>query len=129
MKYQVGGPGRIIVARFSDGDDLLAGLSEIARREAIRCAAFNIVGGIKAGRLVVGPERKEMPPVPVWRELEESHEVVGFGTIFRQATCRNYCFYIRVQGELSIVSQELCSKFHDCLLSFFCVFRRIWNKG
>jgi uncharacterized protein len=23
-----------------------------------------------------------MPPKPVWRELQESHEVVGFGTVF-----------------------------------------------
>jgi uncharacterized protein len=84
MKYKVGKAGRIIVARFSDGDDLLAGLVDIARRENISCASFNIVGGMKAGRFVVGPEREEMPPVPVWRELEESHEVVGFGTIFHQ---------------------------------------------
>ena len=84
MKYQVGKAGRIIVARFSDGDDLLAGLAEISTKEDIRCASFSIVGGLKAGRFVVGPEREEMPPVPVWRELEVSHEVVGFGTIFRQ---------------------------------------------
>ncbi len=84
MKYQVGEPGRIIVARFADGDDVLAGLAEIAVREDISCAAFNLVGGLKAGRFVVGPEREEMPPIPLWRELEESHEIVGFGTIFLQ---------------------------------------------
>ncbi len=84
MKYQVGEPGRIIVARFADGDDVLAGLAEIVLREKISCAAFNLVGGLKTGRFVVGPEREEMPPVPVWRELEESHEIVGFGTIFLQ---------------------------------------------
>ncbi len=32
MKYQVGEPGRIIVSRFSDGDGLLVGPAEIARR-------------------------------------------------------------------------------------------------
>jgi predicted DNA-binding protein with PD1-like motif len=37
---------------------------------------------MKSGRYVVGPETEEMPPVPVWRELQESHEAVGFGTIF-----------------------------------------------
>lgn len=62
MKYQVGEPGRIIVSRCSDGDDLLAGLAEIARRENIRCAAFIIAGRMKGGRLVVGPELEEMPP-------------------------------------------------------------------
>jgi predicted DNA-binding protein with PD1-like motif len=84
MDYRVGRPGRVVVARFSDGDDVLAGLREIVRQENIRAAAFQLVGGLKAGRFVVGPEREEMPPVPVWRELTESHEAVGFGTIFWQ---------------------------------------------
>lgn len=82
MDYQIGRSGRIFVARFSDGEDLLAGLAEICRTENIRAASFNVVGGMKGGRFVVGPETEEMPPKPVWRELGESHEAVGFGTIF-----------------------------------------------
>ena len=84
MQYQVGKPGRIIVVRFNDGDDILGGLMEIVRKENIRAACFNVVGGIKKGRFVVGPETEQMPPVPVWRELNESHEALGFGTIFWQ---------------------------------------------
>lgn len=84
MEYQVGRPGRVVVVRFSDGDDVLGGLAEIVRRENIRAACFSVVGGLKKGRFVVGPETEEMPPKPVWRELEESHEAVGFGTIFWQ---------------------------------------------
>ena len=82
MQYQTGKAGRIIVVRFSDGEDVLGGLAEICRTEDIRAACFNIVGGMKGGRFVVGPETEVMPPVPVWRELRESHEAVGFGTIF-----------------------------------------------
>lgn len=82
MQYQVGSLGRVILARFNDGDDILAGLQEIARRENLRAAAFHLVGGIRGGRYVVGPETETMPPVPMWRELTESHEAVGFGTIF-----------------------------------------------
>jgi predicted DNA-binding protein with PD1-like motif len=82
MDYQTGKPGRIVVARFGDGEDLLGGLAGICRKENIRAAFFNVVGGIKRGRFVVGPETEAMPPVPVWRELTESHETVGFGTIF-----------------------------------------------
>lgn len=84
MEYQVGQPGRVVVVRFSDGDDVLGGLAEIVRRENIRAACFSVVGGLKKGRFVVGPETEEMPPKPVWRELQESHEAVGFGTIFWQ---------------------------------------------
>jgi len=82
MQYQIGKPGRIVVVRFSDGDDVLGGLADICRTEDIRAACFNVVGGMKGGHFVVGPEKEEMPPKPVWRELQESHETVGFGTIF-----------------------------------------------
>lgn len=82
MQYQVGKPGRIVVVRFGDGEDVLGGIAGICRTEGIRAACFNVVGGIKGGRYVVGPETEEMPPVPVWRQLEESHEAVGFGTVF-----------------------------------------------
>jgi uncharacterized protein len=84
MQYQVGTMGRVVVARFDDGDDILAGLAEVAAREDIRVASFHLVGAMKSGRYVVGPEKDEMPPVPVWRQLQESHEAVGFGTIYWQ---------------------------------------------
>ena len=85
MKYQVGRPGKVVVARFEDREDVLGNLAEIVRKEDIRAAAFYLVGGMREARIVVGPEKDEMPPVPVWRALGESHEVTGFGTIFYQS--------------------------------------------
>lgn len=82
MKYQIGEPGRIAVARFEDGDDILKGLVDIAIKENIRAGVFYLVGGMKEGRFVVGPKTEQMPPVPDWREISESHEIVGIGTIF-----------------------------------------------
>jgi len=82
MQYQIGKSGRIVIVRFQDGEDVLEGIGELCRTEDIRAACFNIVGGMKSGRFVVGPETEEMPPTPVWRELKESHEAMGFGTIF-----------------------------------------------
>jgi len=84
MKYQIGNPGRMIVVRFEDRDDVLGGLVELARKEDIRAAAVYLVGGMREGSIVVGPEKDEFPPVPVWKKLGESHEVTGFGTIFWQ---------------------------------------------
>jgi predicted DNA-binding protein with PD1-like motif len=84
MKYQVGKPGRIIVARFEDREDVIGNLSGLAKKEGIRAAAFYLVGGMREGSIVVGPEKDEFPPTPVWKKLGESHEVVGFGTIFWQ---------------------------------------------
>jgi len=84
MKYQVGRLGRIIVARFEDREDVIGNLSGLAKKEGIRAAAFYLVGGMREGSIVVGPEKDEFPPTPVWKKLGESHEVVGFGTIFWQ---------------------------------------------
>jgi predicted DNA-binding protein with PD1-like motif len=83
MKYQVGRQGRVIVAKFDDGDDVLKGLVDIAKKEDIRAGILHVVGGMKSGDLVVGPEEDGvLPPKPVWKGLGESHEVIGFGTIF-----------------------------------------------
>jgi predicted DNA-binding protein with PD1-like motif len=84
MKYQVGKTGRIIVARFEDREDVIGSLADIATKEKIRAAAFYLVGGMREARIVVGPESDVIPPVPLWRQLGESHEVTGFGTIFYQ---------------------------------------------
>ena len=84
MKYQTGKAGRIIVARFEDGEDILGNIIQIAKKEHIRSAVIYLVGGIKKGKVVVGPEKEELPPKPVWREINESYEVVGIGTIFCQ---------------------------------------------
>jgi uncharacterized protein len=82
MKYQVGGVGRCIVARFEDGDPILDRLIDIAKKEEIRAAVVYLLGGITEATLVVGPDKEEFPPNPVWRTLTESHEAAAVGTIF-----------------------------------------------
>ncbi len=82
MNYQTGNAGRVIVARFEDKEDILKGIIDIARKENVRSAVFHLIGGIRQGRVVAGPEREELPPQPVWKEIRESHEVLGTGTIF-----------------------------------------------
>ncbi|MDA8432104.1 MAG: DUF296 domain-containing protein [Nitrospiraceae bacterium] len=84
MKYQVGRPGRVVIVRFEDRDDVLGNLVELAAKENIRSAVLYMVGGMREGSIVVGPEKDEFPPTPVWKKLGESHEVLGVGTIFWQ---------------------------------------------
>jgi predicted DNA-binding protein with PD1-like motif len=84
MKYQVGEPGRVLVARFDDGENILEGIINIVKKEDIRAGVLYLIGGMKKGRFVVGPETETLPPIPIWRELDESHEIVGLGTIFWQ---------------------------------------------
>ena len=83
MKYQSGSIGRAFVARFDDGEDFLKSLTDLAGKEDIRSAVFYLVGGVKGGRVVLGPKGDEMPPEPVWGEISGNSELVGTGTIFR----------------------------------------------
>ncbi len=82
MRYRVGKIGRCVVLQFEHGENILQGLTDVARREQIRAAVFYMVGGVKQAKIVVGPEKEEFPPRPVWRSITESHEVLGIGTIF-----------------------------------------------
>lgn len=84
MKYQTGRAGKVVVARFEDREDVLENLAGIVKTENIRAGVFYLVGGMRDGRIVVGPETDDMPPKPVWKALGEIHEVVGLGTIFWQ---------------------------------------------
>ena len=82
MKYQIGKTGRVVIAKFGDKEEILKNISDVARKENIRNAIFYLIGGIRECKVVVGPDKDEIPPTPVWRDLKESHEVLGIGTIF-----------------------------------------------
>jgi uncharacterized protein len=82
MKYRTGEVGRVIVAKFEDSDDIINNIVGIAKKEVIKAGIFYLLGGMKNAKIVVGPEKDELPPIPVWREIKESHEIVGIGTIF-----------------------------------------------
>ena len=84
MKYHVGNIGKVVVAKFEDGEDVLKNVIHIIKKEKIPAAVLYLVGGMREGKFVVGAESDSLPPVPMWRALGESHEVVGFGTVFYQ---------------------------------------------
>jgi len=82
MKYKAGKSGRIFIGKLEDKEDILDAIIDIAKKENIKSAIFYLIGGIKQGKIVVGPETEQMPPVPVWRDINESTEMLGIGTIF-----------------------------------------------
>ncbi len=83
MKYQVGEVGRVILAHFEDGDEIISNLTGIIRKEDLKACVFYLLGGIAEGRIVVGPAQDDVrPPEPTWREIVESHETLAIGTAF-----------------------------------------------
>ena len=85
MKYQVGEIGKVILAHFEDGDEIISNLVAIVRRERIKGGVFYLLGGITQGRIVVGPVNDDVrPPEPTWREIIDSHETLAIGTVFWQ---------------------------------------------
>ncbi len=82
MDYRVGTIGKTIVIKLDDGDDVYKCVQDIARKENISAAMIIAVGGIRRGKVVVGPENTTGRPEPVFREFDDAREIVGTGTIF-----------------------------------------------
>ncbi|MGC9454607.1 MAG: PPC domain-containing DNA-binding protein [Phycisphaerae bacterium] len=82
MNYSVGSIGRVIVARGFDGEDVYEGIEKIARDEGISCAAVVVVGGLRSGKVVVGPKSPTGPIDPQTVEFDDAREIAGVGTIF-----------------------------------------------
>jgi len=82
MEYGTGKAGRVIVIRFDHGDDFLLSLTEVIKKEKIRCGWFQVFGGLRKAEVVTGPKKPVVPPEPVWRQVDEPREVVGIGSVF-----------------------------------------------
>jgi uncharacterized protein len=82
MDYRTGRMGRILVARFDHGEDFLAAIKELARKEEIRNGFFHLLGGTQQADVVTGPREPIMPPEPVWQEVRDVRETLATGSIF-----------------------------------------------
>ncbi len=82
MEYQVGRPGRVIVMRLSEGEDLYESIETVAKKEDIRAAAVLITGGFRKANVVVGPKREKPKIEPLFKEFSGPGEVLGVGTIY-----------------------------------------------
>lgn len=82
MKSCEGHLGRVFVIRLEDGDLLPDCIEHFAEKHGISAGHIIMVGGVREGNIVVGPEKtNEMPPVPVLFPISEAHEVVGVGIL------------------------------------------------
>ena len=82
MKYTKGSIKRVFVVKFEHGDDLLAELTALIRKEEIKSGIIHMIGALEKSDIVVGPKKVEVPLSPVWRRFDDGREIIGFGTIF-----------------------------------------------
>ncbi|HEX9861149.1 MAG TPA: DUF296 domain-containing protein [Nitrospirota bacterium] len=82
MEYRTGGIGRVFIVRFDDGDDLLESIKDLARKESIRAATIQLLGGMQCAAMVCGPKEPVTPPEPIWEGFSDGREVLGVGTLF-----------------------------------------------
>jgi predicted DNA-binding protein with PD1-like motif len=81
MEYSKVTTGRIFLARFDHGEDLLSGVEDIISRERISLATITLLGAIKKGEFVTGPREGKLPAIPNWSKVEDGWEVFGQGMI------------------------------------------------
>jgi len=81
MEYSVGSPGRVIMARLDNGEEIRTSIETIVRQESIRSGIVYILGAVDNATIVAGPSHKSLPPLPCWIHLEEPRELLGIGTI------------------------------------------------
>ncbi len=83
MKYTECTTGRVFLLRLEDEDTLHEVIEDFARRENVKRALVNFVGGIGSGHIVVGPEDADVTKGvnPMTYRIEGVHEAAGLGTI------------------------------------------------
>lgn len=82
MQYTEGRIGRVFSLRIDDGEDILEELTRFAGETGIACGMVQVLGALRDGRIVTGPEEPVFPPVPHLERVEGGWEVVGTGTIY-----------------------------------------------
>ncbi len=81
MRFKAGTVGRVILARFDHGEEIVPALVDLCARERVLAGWFFLFGALADGKLVAGPKDAALPPEPVWRAFPKPHEIVGMGSI------------------------------------------------
>jgi len=82
MHYSSARMGRIFVARVDHGEDLLAELGALLVKEGVSHAVMLLIGALREGSLVTGPEEPVVPPSPHWVGFADGWEVLGIATAY-----------------------------------------------
>ena len=82
MKACEGRVGRVFVIRLEDGDIIPECIERFAKDNGVSVGQVILVGGIRDGKVVVGPQSSdEMPPQPMLLPMDGAHEVLAAGVL------------------------------------------------
>jgi hypothetical protein len=82
VKYSQGSFGRVFLLKFEDMDNLLEELKKVVVKEKIKVGTIMLLGGMRSAGIVTGPKEVVVPPDPMWTNVNDGREVLGFGTLF-----------------------------------------------
>ena len=85
MQYAKGSIGRIFLAKFDHGEDLLEEIEKLVDKEGISNATVTFIGALTKADIVTGPKKVELPVTPNFTSFEDGREVLGFGTVTRKS--------------------------------------------
>lgn len=82
MKTCEGRIGRVFVIKLEDGDILPECIERFAEEKGISVGQVILLGGVKSGRVVVGPKRsEERPPQPMLYSIKDTYELAAVGVL------------------------------------------------
>ncbi len=79
MQYTQANIGRVFIVKFAAEEDVLDGLKDLIKKENIKAGVIQLIGALGYVDAVVGPEKKEYPPNPVWWNSEDVKEIIALG--------------------------------------------------
>ena len=82
MQYSEGSLGRVFVLRMDHGEDLIESLQKFLQEKKIESCTALLMGALRDGRAVTGPELPVVPPTPHYEAFESAWEVFGMATIY-----------------------------------------------
>ena len=83
MEYSEGKTGRVFTVRLHEDDPVYNSIEKLASKESVKRAVLWIIGGVKNGKVVVGPHKSDQRPLDTMTvSFQEAHEIVATGTIF-----------------------------------------------
>lgn len=117
MNYSEGSTGRVIIARFDDGEEFISGMKELILKAQVTSAVIFFLGAFRSGKIVAGPVSDNIPPEPYWVSFGNPSEVVGIGTLFESDGEPS----IHMHGSLGRGTQSLTGCFREIAEVFLIV--------